>query len=150
MKILIIDDSDYKVEGLMAVIADFSPHANVSVARSFRSGVESAKKSLPDLMLLDMTLPTFEIGSTEAGGRTRPFGGREILRELDAIGLKTRVIIVTQFDRFGERNQSRDELMNELREEFPDCFVGGVYYSVVDSAWRQALVELLKQLPDWQ
>jgi DNA-binding NarL/FixJ family response regulator len=147
MKVLIIDDSDYKIDGLTSVMREFAPDAELFTARAFRPGVQLARKIRPDLILLDMSLPTFISSSRETGGRTRPFGGREILRELDATGHVTRVIVVTQFDRFGERNQSRDELMKEMQSEFPDWFVGGVYYSVVDSKWREELLKLLALLP---
>jgi DNA-binding NarL/FixJ family response regulator len=143
MKVLIIDDSDYKIDGLTSVIKEFCPAASISTARAFRPGIRTARLLQPDLILLDMSLPTFEITSREAGGRTRPFGGREILRELDATGHMTQIIVVTQFDRFGERNQSRDDVMRELQTEFPRWFLGGIYYSVVDSKWREALFALL-------
>ncbi len=144
MKVLIIDDSDYKVESLTSLVGQVLPLATIKVARAFKSGVSLARQEHPDMILLDMSLPTFEVSSGETGGRTRPFGGREILRELESTGHMTNIIVVTQFDRFGERNQSREDLMSELKAEFHDRIVGGVYYGAVDSTWRESLAALLE------
>ena len=130
MKVLIIDDSDYKVDHLSPVVHEVLPDATLEVARAFKTGLLRAIHSRPDLILLDISLPTFEVVSGEPGGRTRRFGGREILRELTAAGHRCKVIVVTQFDHFGDGNQSvlREDLMEELKDEFQSMFVAGIYY----------------------
>jgi CheY-like chemotaxis protein len=148
MRVLIIEDSDYKIDHLCELLAEVLPDASVTVARAFRTAIVRLAELQPDLVLLDMSLPTFEAGPREAGGRTRPFGGREILREMDAVGVAARVIVVTQFDSFGEgrRSVSRDQLMQELKSEFPELIAGGVYYNGADSRWRDALKGILLKL----
>jgi len=147
MKVLIIDDSDYKVDSLTALVKEFNPSINVRVQRAYRSGVVAAREWQPDLILLDISLPTFELSSREAGGRTRAYGGRDVLGDLDSTDDFAYIIVVSQFDSFGEGHQSREELMSELHAEFPEWIVGGVYYSVVDSKWREELTELLRNVP---
>ena len=150
MKLLIIEDSDYKIDHIQGLVAEVLPNTQVFLARAFRSGIAQIMEIRPDILILDMTLPTFEARHGEGGGRTRPYGGREILRELVALRILPRVIVVTQFDRFGEGRRAvfRDQLMEELKAEFPELIVGGVYYNGADSKWRdslKALLEIIKQ-----
>jgi DNA-binding NarL/FixJ family response regulator len=150
MKVLLIEDSDYKVEQITQVVEQSIPGANLLVSKSFRSGLDAALENNPDIILLDMTLPTFEVRKGELGGRTRPFGGREILRELQFAGMSgIAIIVVTQFDRFGEGSQSvvRENLMKELITEFPEYKITCVYYSGRGAEWRELLkTELVKSL----
>ena len=149
MNILIIDDSDYKVDQITELVREVMPEAHLTVARAFQTGLKKALSGRPDLILLDISLPTFEVTSGEPGGRTRPFGGREILENLSEAQFSPKVIVVTQFDRFGEGRNCvlRDDLMNELRTEFAGMFIEGIYYSGGHSGWKETLRRLLDKLP---
>jgi hypothetical protein len=70
------------------------------------------------------------------------------MREIDAIGITTKVIVVTQFDRFGESRRSvlREHLMDEMKNEFPNLFYGCVYYNGSDSEWRDEIESILKRI----
>ena len=141
MKILIIDDSDYKIDSLQSVLRECDMLVDYEVARSFQGGIKKIQSFSPDLILLDMTLPTSERANGELEGRIRLFGGREILSEIDFLELHTKAIIVTQFDRFGEGKNSidLDTLIQNLITLFKDTVLGGVYYSSIDSTWREKL-----------
>lgn len=146
MKILIIEDSDYKIQSLQSLLKDLELTSELTVAKSFQSGKRALKEHLPDLVLLDMTLPTSERSDGQLEGRTRIFGGKEILAEMEFLGIKSKVVIVTQFDHFGEPPNSIDlkSLFQQLSEKFPNLFLGGVYYSNVDSSWQNSLRKILK------
>lgn len=141
MKVLIIDDSDYKIRHLKAFLEELNIASELEVARSFQSGIHRLKEFVPDLVLLDMSLPTSERPGGELEGRSRIYGGREVLAEMEFYELKSKVIVVSQFDRFGEPPNSvtLDTLLAQLKRMFPLLFVGGVYYSNVDSLWRDKL-----------
>jgi CheY-like chemotaxis protein len=146
MKILIIEDSDYKIQNLQSLLNALGLGSELQVAKSFQTGKRALKEFRPDLLLLDMTLPTSERPDGQLEGRTRIFGGREILAEMEFLQIKSKVIIVTQFDHFGEPPNSLDlkSLFQQLNDRFPDLFLGGVYYSNVDSSWQANLRKLLK------
>lgn len=148
MKALIIDDTEYKIESLTGILAECAFISQVRVARSFQSGVHTVKDYRPDVVLLDMSLPTSERPSGELEGRTRIYGGREILAEMDFDELDARVIIVTQFDHFGEPPHSvtLETLLAQLQKSYPKLFVGGIYYSNVDTLWRHKLLTLLENI----
>lgn len=149
MKVLIIDDSEYKVESLQALLGETSLASEVKVAKSFQSGIRALQEFRPDLVLLDMTLPTSERSDGHLEGRTRLFGGRELLAEMEFASLSPKVIIVTQFDHFGEPPTSitLKELLNQLKNRFPTLVIGGVYYDNLNSGWTDELRPLLQQLP---
>ena len=145
MKVLIIDDSEYKIISIEKLLQELLHRPQIAVARSFQTGIKKLGLFAPDLVLLDMTLPTSETKDGHLDGRTRIYGGREILAEMELNEQKASVIVVTQFDRFGEPPLSVDRvtLFKQLEEEFPDTVIGGVYYSNVDSYWKSQIAKLI-------
>jgi hypothetical protein len=95
-----------------------------------------------------MTLPTFENRYGEIEGRMRLYGGRELLAEMEFLNLSAKVIIVTQFDRFGEPPNTIElpSLLKQLSQAYPELIIGGVYYSNVNSRWRQELRDMLMKV----
>jgi DNA-binding response OmpR family regulator len=77
MRILLIEDEVPKQEHILAALKELRPGATVNVARSVRTAIESIVAEQPDLLLLDMSLPTFDVGPKESGG-----GDRRTLAEL--------------------------------------------------------------------
>src|SRR5438045_3994271 len=120
MKILIVDDSEYKIESLQSLLTETLIAPEVKVAKSFQGGIKAMEEFQPELVLLDMTLPTSERADGHLEGRTRLFGGRELLAEMEFSGLTPKVIIVTQFDHFGEPPNSitLEALLNQLKTHF--------------------------------
>lgn len=148
MKVLIIDDSDYKIQALQALLKQTGVASEMFLARSFQSGLRAIKETSPDLLLLDMTLPTSERSDGRLEGRTRIYGGREILAEMELDNLRPKVVVVTQFDHFGEPPHSTDlsVLLRQLEELYPNHFLGGVYFSNIDSSWQPKLLGILERL----
>jgi CheY-like chemotaxis protein len=148
VKILIIEDSDYKIQSLAILLKSLGLDKELQIAKSFQTGKKALVEYEPDLILLDMTLLTSENQMGQLEGRNRIYGGKEILAEMKFLGLKSKVIIVTQYDQFGEPPNAMDlkTLFQQLREKFGELFYGGVYYSNVDSSWEKSLRTLLKKL----
>lgn len=147
MKILILDDSDYKIKNIQDALREWSIGDDILVARSFQKGMMAIKNLKPDLVVLDMTLPTSERDDGILTGRSRMFGGREIIEEIAFEQLSLKVIVVTQFDRFGEPPKSLllEDLIDDLHERFSNMFIGGIYYNNVDTRWREDLRTLLRK-----
>ncbi|MHB1078345.1 MAG: response regulator [Prosthecobacter sp.] len=150
MKMLIIDDADYKIDAMRDVVSNVLPKADIQVARSFQTGLHAIEASKPDLILLDMTLPTSERSDKKLDGRMRFYGGRELMAEMELIEVESKVIIVTQFDNFPSHPNSTtlSELLDTLKRRFPKIYLGGVHYDTNSGAWRSELEILLKQLPN--
>ena len=110
-----------------------------------QSGLRALLKQTPDLVLLDMNLPTYDITSEESGGRLQAFAGREILRQLARRNIFVPVVVVTQFDYLGEgRNRiALGELDQELSARFPSSYAGYVYYQATQDDWMSKLAGLI-------
>lgn len=147
MNILIVDDDGDKRTLLAEFVGSLYPEAECRQRGSYQSGCEDAIESRPDIVLLDMAFPTYDVvpSEGETGGRQRPYGGRDVLREMTRHELPCRVIIVTQYDTFGEGEEvmSLDELRDRLAEEFQGTYVKTVFFQSSSSSWRAELAEAL-------
>lgn len=141
MNILLVDDSDYKLQEIKTLLDDIPISKEVRVARSFQGCLRVLEEFVPDVVLMDMTLPTSEDPDGGLDGRDRLFGGRDLIAEIDFSGISTKVIIVSQFDQFDEASIAINlqTLTRRLQAEYPKLLIGSIYYSNVDSAWQKQL-----------
>jgi CheY-like chemotaxis protein len=145
-RILIVEDDEDKAAKLAAFLLERHGIVEPVIARSLQSGLRAALEGHVDLMLLDMTMTNFDRTLKDDGGRPHAFAGREILRQMQREGVSFPVIVVTQFDRFGEEDEAvtLTDLIAELRSRFPD-FVGTVYYRSNVDDWKPMLDQLIVQ-----
>jgi len=97
-----------------------------------------------------MSLPTFDIGPSEPGGRPQGFGGIEVLRIMGFEERKIPVVVITAYEAFNDRGRDIDlvDLSARLSEDHPDTFRGLVYYNSVVGGWQEKLsvcIELVQQ-----
>jgi len=154
LKVLLVEDEAPKQKKLKDFILRVLPHAQIVTAKSVRSAIDSLRKEPPNLILLDMSLPTFDIGEEESGGRPQGFGGIEVMRYLDRAGIRAPVVVVTAFEAFSEKNKTLDldALSAQLRHDHPINFRELVYYNTVLGNWvfdlEEALAGILKKDKD--
>lgn len=145
MKILIAEDDDPKLHRIREVLENAFPHASISSVSAANAALTSLRSETPDLLILDMSLPTFEVGRGEPGGRPQDFGGLEVMDHLGAEDILCPVIIVTQHNEFplakGE-SMSREEVAQRAAEDHAESFIGLVYYRSVADDWEAELREL--------
>lgn len=141
MKILLVEDDYNKRAHLGEALHSMFPHSEIRVAMSYQSGLSNIRTWRPDLVVLDMTLPTFDLSPSERGGRTRPFGGREILIDIDRRALLCKVVVVTQFESFGKGREamSLKQLSSELKTRFGRVLIGTIHYQAGSTSWREEL-----------
>lgn len=148
MKYLIVEDEDPKQDKIMNFMKDNYPEFVASRARSVRSAIETLSKETPDLLLLDMSLPTFDVSSSERGGHPQGFGGIEVIRHLEQNGIRCPTIVITGYDAFiDEYSQgiSLEEMDQKLSEEYTEGYQGLVYYNALYEKWEQDLATLLEK-----
>ena len=150
MKILIADDEQPKLASIADWLSIFAPKVEILTSRSVRSTIHAAISSRPDLILLDMSLPTFDIAQGETGGRPQGFGGAEVLRHLEFYELLPKVIVITQYEGFESKGKhvGLRELGEELRSQHGDSFVDCVYFSAVSDEWKLQLGGFISQMVD--
>jgi hypothetical protein len=97
-----------------------------------------------------MTMPTYEISLAEKGGRIRPYAGREILSAIKRRKLVSKVVIVTQFESFGEGSEvmTLEQLKSRLQQEFPMNYVTTIFYQPSESGWRERLEQVVGHIEE--
>lgn len=145
MKILIIEDDKNKLQRIKEYLEKEGEKFTLFFANSYQAGLRLLETSEFDLLLLDMSLPSYDVTSTESGYKFRHFAGREIMEELTFLGKSLPVIIITAFDQFGEIGSQRTlrQLQEELAQEFKSMYAGVVFYSASEEIWKQQLWALI-------
>lgn len=141
MRILIADDETPKLNRLDEFVRTVYPLADIDFARSVKSAIASMTALLPDLVLLDMSLPTFDVAPGEPGGRPQGFGGIEVLRYMDFYELAAPVIVVTQYEAFTEKGKNVDlrSLSDRMRSDHGSSFRDCVYFGRIHDEWQKDL-----------
>lgn len=144
MKLLLVEDDDYKREHVRKFVCDAFPEIQLEFAKSYQSAVLKISSDAPDLIVLDMTLPTFDKLGLDAG-RLRPLGGRELFDQVKRRGIRCRIVVLTGYDMLGEGKSavSLKELAEDLRKRFPQLFVSAIFYSRMEDRWMQELHTLI-------
>lgn len=143
MKLLFVEDEQSKEQKVVSYLTESQPKIEVDICRSITSAVIAIRKNKYDCVLLDMSLPLYDSNALKFGDDNEfdAFGGISILNELDRIDSNSKVIVITAFDILGEGN-SKIELNNiteNLRRDFPDIFVGAVFYNISTLEWKSSL-----------
>lgn len=142
MKILLADDDMNKRERIIEFILS-KYEVDINEKKSYQSTLKNILEKNYDLIILDMTMPTFDITIEENGGRVKVFAGKEIMRKMIRRKRKIPVIIMTQFERFGEDDVSFEELEEELKTCYSDIFIEIIYYHNGLSGWQDKLERYL-------
>lgn len=146
MKVLVIEDNDYKREKVTTFLKEEFEKITIDEAYSYSSGLDKVLSENYDFLVLDMSLPSFDKKDTENGGRFRTYGGKEIARKMKRKKIKTPFAILTHYSSFSDDSgdTSLDSLIQQLREQNEEWFVGAVYYSGAESSWKIQLKEKIQ------
>jgi CheY-like chemotaxis protein len=145
MKILLVEDDDNKRTQIETFVRASFPATSLQLARSVRSGLNALLSGTYDLVLMDMTMPTFDVGIDEDGGRPQAYAGRELLRQMDRRGITTPVVVITGYDTFGGDAEvlTLSQLDAQLRSSHPVTYAGSVYYDASVAGWQEALGSII-------
>lgn len=146
MRILIIEDDANKYTQIKELISAQPMDYDIVITRSYQSGLKEIFESDYDLIILDMSLPTFDITQQEQGGPFRTYAGEEILTEMRRKNVTTETIVITQFESFGEGEDSitLEQLKTRLKDKFPRIYSGTIYYNAAESNWKNELINYLR------
>ena len=144
LMILLIEDDDDKAESISGVISMVSGMSLERVT-SLTGGIRflAGRGSEVELVLLDMTMPTFDRNDAIGiGSETEPLGGIQLLSQMQLRGIIIPVVVVTMFDDFGggEGRMSLESLHEDLESRFASLYRGYIYYSSAQSEWRDQLL----------
>lgn len=148
MRVLLVEDEEPKQRHIEAFLRKTLKTPQITIAKSVRGALERLTQSIPDVVILDMSLPTFEIGGDEAGGRPQGFGGIEVIRNMELDDIVAPVVFLTGYEAFTKAGGqlSLDALAEELRDDHPDLFRGIIHYNSAYGDWQVRLMETLRLL----
>ncbi len=148
MKILIVEDEEYKREHVQKFIAGAYPEVPSETAESFQSAVRKLSSDEFGLIVLDMTLPTFDKHGPNAAGRLRHLGGREIFDQVRRRRLSTRIVVLTGYDILGEGSNAvpLDDVSRELGAKYPELFIRAIFYSRAEDKWMKELRAVIDEV----
>lgn len=141
-----MEDDDPKRKNILETLKDIAEEAQILEARSVNSALRRLRRESFDLVLLDMSLPSFDVGPSEPGGRPQGFGGIEVLRSMDRLGVRVPVVVITAYEAFpsGGAQITLDALKANLTRAHPKTFHGLVFYNSVFSKWSGDLTALVR------
>ena len=134
-RILIVEDDALK--GCQIINYTKSINNNISITQkgALNSGLLELSRNEYDLIILDMSLPTFDNNESE---HFQPYGGLLFLDEVKRKKYSVPVVIVTQYASFGEGTgeTTLEEIDLTCRSKYKN-FKEIIYY--LDDNWREKL-----------
>lgn len=150
MNLLLIEDDISKEKAICGFLSEMEAKTYRVVAKhSVMSGKIELKNNVYDCVLLDMTLPLFDNDDLEHNQANMheydPFGGVAVLDEIDRVGLKCKVIILTAYDVLGEGESQKNlkTLTEELKANYSNLVVDSIFFNASSNDWSTKLFELI-------
>ncbi|NLI35244.1 MAG: hypothetical protein GX416_01825 [Bacteroidales bacterium] len=145
-KLLIVEDLPEKAEEIKKEISTHFPDLIIVERTSYHSAIEEIFRRHEDyfLILLDITMSTFDVNAEENGGVPETLAGKRILEGMYLRDIPTMVKVVTMFESFD--GKSIKALDQELREDNPDSYDGFIFFSFKKSDWKKQLIEYISTL----
>lgn len=148
INILVVEDNEFKRKRIVDTIKVEFENTEIIECYSFTSAWKMITKVNFDLILLDMSLPTFDKTATNSGGDFRVFGGKEIARKMNKRKKNIKFAFITQYKSFSDNvnSYSYDALKKELLSHYIDSCLGFILYSNNQSDWREELIDIIKRV----
>lgn len=146
---LLVEDEGPKLAHIRRFMRESFTNVSVSDARSVSAALDAIEEELFDLLLLDMSLPTFDVGHGEHGGRPQGFGGIEILRHIAMARLVLPTIVLTGYEAFPDEAGTLidlNTLRERMKEEFPETVVAVVHFNSSLDDWKVSLRPIIEQV----
>lgn len=148
--VIIVEDNIQKKQKVLDFIKSVNSLRVIEIASSYTSGCQVIDKfgNDADLILLDISLPTYDINNSSPGGNFRPFAGREIARKIIRRKMNVKIIFITQYNSFSENSKSYNfqELRDELIKDCKENFLGMIQFDSTKENWKVDLTKLIGDL----
>lgn len=144
MKILLVEDSHDKRDNIAELLKKSHNPTTIHIEESVRGAIEQIDSNeVFDLILLDMSLPLFDItDDIPDGGEAESFGGHEIIEQMSFLKIFTPVIVITHYRAF-QGGTTFEALEMELKSAYPKIVQGMIYYDHPSNTWENELTTFL-------
>ena len=145
-KLLLVEDFPQKADDIKKEILSNFPNLCIVERSSYHSAIEEIYRHYNEyfLILLDITMSTFDVNIEENGGLPETLAGKRILEGMYLRDIPTKVKVVTMFESFDGKSIS--QLDKELREDNPDCYEGFIFFSFKKSDWKKQLTDYIHSI----
>lgn len=145
-KILLIEDYEEKANNIFAFLRSEFPDFQIIHRTSYNSAQEEIFEHGSDysLILLDMSMSTYDLTADVSGGLPEPSAGQYILEGMFLRQITTPVIIVTMYNVFGRKQLEAFDI--ELKENYPQNYKSYVYYSSQKNDWKNELKNQIQKI----
>lgn len=146
-RLLIIEDNEPKLNHLRQFCEENLGEYKVEDRRSYNSALSEVvhNGNSYDLILLDVSMNTYDISPEVSDGEQEPLAGSNILRFMKLRKIKVPVIVVTMYESFVDGIKI-DKLDEGFREKYAEFYKGYVYYSLRNEDWINRLKALIETL----
>lgn len=148
MKILLIEDMPRKAESIKNVLHCYFPEIELSEETSYHAAIENISEHGKDydVVLLDMSMNTFNVSVEENGGIPEPFAGVRILEKLFLNEIDTKVILISMYHKI--EGKDIKEIGDELTEQYPNLYDGFILFSFDRNDWKFKLKNYISSYYD--
>jgi CheY-like chemotaxis protein len=139
--VLLVEDDEFKAADVLSVVQEVAPNATITRSGSATAALRQITYNSFDFVLLDMSLPTFDLSGPGGGGSPQGQGGLEVLRLARMLGRESAFIIVTQYPdiEIDGADVSLTRAPKLLTEKFQQPVAACVLYEFDGDAWREPL-----------
>ncbi|KQY41768.1 hypothetical protein ASD46_15760 [Rhizobium sp. Root491] len=147
-KVLIVEDDTFKYGEMLRAIAGCCDVTEVISALSVGEAVAALAEAEFDCILLDIALPSHGLKKGEGAPHSFPSGGVEVLLELDYLGRKDNVIIVTQYPELELEGKlyPLGRVKKRVSELMRVNLAGVVQFDRLSEGWKKDLDTLLRRI----
>lgn len=151
--VLVVEDDQPKLSAITNFFRENFANWSIEEARSLTSAISKLGATRYDLVVIDMSLPTYDINETTmGGGNPQGFGGEDVIRFTAFEWPDVEMVVITQYDEFqdgdGSSSRSLKEIGQSLSAEIGRNFLGVVSYSGQHGDWQISLTQLLESCPE--
>jgi CheY-like chemotaxis protein len=146
-RILVVEDNEKKIEKIKDFLHNDFPEIEVEEKRSYNSALKEIVINYEkyNLILLDMSMQTYDISNEESGGEPEPLAGKNILKQMYFREIPTKVIVVTMYENYIDGTKIK-QLDVELTKKFSDNYFGYIFFSHNNFDWSKKLKEEIKKI----
>ena len=145
-KILLVEDMEEKANAIISCLHEDFPNIEVVRKESYNSSQKEMYEHHEDyfVILLDMSMHTFDRSKDENGGEPEPVAGRKILNGLFLRDINTKVIVVTMYG--SHEGKKLLTFVKDREEEYPDNYSDYVFFSFQQNDWKEKLKQQINHL----